>query len=730
MRIKALHFRNFRGLQSTGLPSCSGFNVLIGKNNAGKSSILAGLELVLEHLEKGRFSFQKPLPRPHDEFTHREHAKGFQIGLQLELNHELLGELKEPISSSMPSLEVAIAAIESEFLSILFDGLIIDGLLHTYISCIGFGVINADRANLTIEENLVLNVPRKTAIEVVKRDYEASRIISDLDDIDPALAEFPSWEYATRDQARAYGSRFRNMSIGGEKLLDAVRGLTSKAEFDVAVAEVKSELARRVEQLEQEEAPTAFAAFGGNVKIIPPYVYSILQTAAAKNVVHFRETRAAIGYEEAAQLLELKTRRGGAERLATVQSTVKLLLGVNVDAFEPEQAETRRTRMTARRQAEMDVDNFLVEANGAGIREALRIVLDIELKSPDVVLIEEPEVHLHPGLERSLHTYLVSKKEESQIFVSTHSTNFIDVSDIQSVFVLSRNKSNVAHIEQISSKEDLLRIPDEIGLRPSTILMFDRLIFVEGPSDEAIVSALFRRKGVDLLQLGTSFVKMGGSSALPHYAAEATLDLLSRRQIPMWFIIDRDEQSQEDIDKILARLGNRAQALSLQRRELENYLLDPEAIVQSLAEKAKHSEHVGAELPSIDVVSERLSQTALNLKDEVKRLTVERRVLRPVYPSRMEGNAMEKISGCAAHLAELRERAEREIADIHAEIDARWELDHMSLVPGSQVLEALYDSFGFKYDKTKDGRRLAEQMPENKISAELEDMVTSISRTR
>ena len=86
----------------------------------------------------------------------------------------------------------------------------------------------------------------------------------------------------------------------------------------------------------------------------------------------------------------------------------------------------------------MDIDDFLVETYAAGIREALRIVLDIELKKPDLVLIEEAEVHLHPGLEKALHNYLVEKGKERQIFLATHSTNFLDVYARQNVYIVSR----------------------------------------------------------------------------------------------------------------------------------------------------------------------------------------------------------------------------------------------------------------------------------------------------
>ena len=55
---------------------------------------------------------------------------------------------------------------------------------------------------------------------------------------------------------------------------------------------------------------------------------------------------------------------------------------MDVDAF---QARDR----TGERTAEMDVDNFLVEANGAGIRESLRFILDLELKNTSLLLLEE-----------------------------------------------------------------------------------------------------------------------------------------------------------------------------------------------------------------------------------------------------------------------------------------------------------------------------------------------------
>ena len=52
--IRNLHIRNFRSLASASIASCGPLNVLIGKNNAGKSSALVAIPLIFEHLATGR----------------------------------------------------------------------------------------------------------------------------------------------------------------------------------------------------------------------------------------------------------------------------------------------------------------------------------------------------------------------------------------------------------------------------------------------------------------------------------------------------------------------------------------------------------------------------------------------------------------------------------------------------------------------------------------------------
>ncbi len=122
--------------------------------------------------------------------------------------------------------------------------------------------------------------------------------------------------------------------------------------------------------------------------------------------------------------MELKVRRGGPEKLRAIQEVVVALLGVEIDAFRSEQREGS---------AELDVDRFLVQANGAGIREALRLILDYEFAQPAILLVEEPEIHLHPALEISMMRYLKRVGTQNQIFITTHSTNFLDTAEMKNV---------------------------------------------------------------------------------------------------------------------------------------------------------------------------------------------------------------------------------------------------------------------------------------------------------
>lgn len=58
--------------------------------------------------------------------------------------------------------------------------------------------------------------------------------------------------------------------------------------------------------------------------------------------------------------------------------------------------------------------------------------------------------------------------------------------------------------------------------------------------------------------------------------------LLSKRQVECVFLLDRDEHRDSHFDSLSKSLGDRATLHVLERREIENYLCDPEAVADYL----------------------------------------------------------------------------------------------------------------------------------------------------
>jgi hypothetical protein len=162
-----------------------------------------------------------------------------------------------------------------------------------------------------------------------------------------------------------------------------------------------------------EKTPIAGTIYtiGGQQHVVPEYVLALCRQLSSIKVLYQSERREPIGLADAQRLLSLRVKKGGEKLFRTFQSTVAGLTGVEVNAFEDDAASAVTSPYDRARAAKLDVDNFLVQANGSGIKEALRLMINIELGVPDIMLIEEPELHLYPALETSVMRYLRRKSE-------------------------------------------------------------------------------------------------------------------------------------------------------------------------------------------------------------------------------------------------------------------------------------------------------------------------------
>lgn len=138
-----------------------------------------------------------------------------------------------------------------------------------------------------------------------------------------------------------------------------------------------------------------------------------------------------------------------------------------------------------------------------------------------LVLIDEPELSLHPRAQRHLLNYLRASGEELQTIYATHSSSMIDQSEPHRVrvFMLDAKKKNVRifHKKSVHDNYGLVRMA--LGILPSDSLLFGRInLIVEGAIEFLClptISRLLREAGHEYLDFNQVSIINGQGRELP-----------------------------------------------------------------------------------------------------------------------------------------------------------------------------------------------------------------------
>jgi len=218
----------------------------------------------------------------------------------------------------------------------------------------------------------------------------------------------------------------------------------------------------------------------------------------------------------------------------------------------------------------------LLERKGDGVQSLAAISLMIgalQEAGADkdiIVLLEEPESHLHPKAIHQLREVLDTLRQDSQLIVTTHCPLLVNRANVASNFIVSKNKASPA--ESLSDLRDIL------GVRASDNLQHAALIVVvEGPEDETALRALLPHYSATLgnaLSNGSvTFHVLGGASKLPY-----ALSLLQSSICNYYVFLDDDEEGRKgyaDAQKsLLASPANTSftKCLGLSEAEFEDLL--------------------------------------------------------------------------------------------------------------------------------------------------------------
>ena len=168
-------------------------------------------------------------------------------------------------------------------------------------------------------------------------------------------------------------------------------------------------------------------------------------------------------------------------------------------------AESGSCTVSIRDEGEVNEHNFhKMTVRSEGFKYFISLILSLSVetklssKKNDLILIDEPEAHLHPSGIRDLRKELLAIGESNYLFVSTHSPFLVDRKDKERNIIIKKNQS--AETEKIEIDKNTDIIDDEVlreafGIEVYKDLLNPHSILVEGASDKKILKKSFAIKG-------------------------------------------------------------------------------------------------------------------------------------------------------------------------------------------------------------------------------------------
>lgn len=241
-----------------------------------------------------------------------------------------------------------------------------------------------------------------------------------------------------------------------------------------------------------------------------------------------------------------------------------------------------------------------VEHLGNGMRSIymlslLETYIEDEKWIPSIIMVEYPELFLHPSLQKTASKILYRLSKKNQVIFTTHSPNMVANFTRGQICQIVLDENGHSTARQNADIDDIL---NDLGYSANDFLNVDFVFIVEGKQDKSRFPLLLEKyysevhdKNGDMSRI--SIITTNSCTNIKTYA---NLKYMNQLYLRDQFLMIRDgdgknreelaeqlcryysERNRQDIDK-LPRVG-RQNVLILKYYSFENYFLNPKVMTQ------------------------------------------------------------------------------------------------------------------------------------------------------
>lgn len=335
-------------------------------------------------------------------------------------------------------------------------------------------------------------------------------------------------------------------------------------------------------------------------------------------------------------------------------------------------------------------------------------------KEYNLTVIDEPEVYLHPDLQRQLLTLLRSCTKD--FVLATHSTEIMGEADPSEILIVDKTKKSARRVKDVEGVQEAMNALGSLqNITLTQLARNKKVLFCEGTFDYKVIRRFAGMMGFSELASGNDITQLSseGYSSWPKVQALAWgLKSALGAEIKIAAIYDRDFWCDAETTDVERRLKAELTFAHIHRRkEMENYLLVPAVLERCvnryIVEKSRRD--------NTPIVNASIAP----LLDEIT--SAQKFELQGQYASKFT----EHHRGGGKDLSTLNSECLRAFEEKWTNLDTR-----MEIICGKDVLKELRAKVSKLYSITLTDFRMVDEFEIDEIPEDLRKLIASLEQYR